>query len=57
MDLVAEIRSVEEGAIVALLSDNERTTGEVSEWADETGNRVTTVVDEDEYYRIHVEKQ
>jgi TusA-related sulfurtransferase len=57
MDLVAEIRSVEEGAVVALLSDNERTTDEVSEWADETGNRVTTVVDEDEYYRIHVEKQ
>ena len=56
MDLIGELRAVETGTIVALLSDNENSTMEVQEWADEAGNEVTAIVDEDGYYRIHVKK-
>ena len=56
MDLIAEIRAVEEGSVVGLLSDNDRTPDEVSEWADETGHEVTEVHDEGDYYRIEVRK-
>jgi tRNA 2-thiouridine synthesizing protein A len=57
MDLIAEIRKVEAGTVVALLSDNEKTPDEVSEWAEESGNEVTAVGDEGEYYRIEVRKE
>lgn len=57
MDLIAEIRAVEDGTVVALLSDNENSTSEVPEWAEESGNEVTDVVEEDDHYRIHVRKR
>jgi len=57
MDLIGEIRSAQVGDVVALLSDAENTTGEVQEWADESGNEVTDIVDEGTHYRIHVQKQ
>jgi len=56
MDLIGEIRSVETGDVVVLLSDAENTTTEVQEWADESGNEVTEIVDEGTHYRIHVKK-
>ena len=56
MDLIAEIRAVEEGTVVELLSDSERTPDEVAEWADETAHDVTGVHDESDYYRIEVTK-
>jgi TusA-related sulfurtransferase len=57
MDLISEVRAVEEGSVVGLLSDNERTPDEVSEWADETGHEVTGVHDEGDHYRIEVTKR
>lgn len=57
MDLIGEIRSVETGDVVVLLSDAENTTTEVQEWADESGNEVTEIADEGTHYRIHVRKQ
>jgi TusA-related sulfurtransferase len=56
MDLIAEIRAVEDGVVVGLLSDNERTPDEVREWADEAGHEVTDVHDEGDYYHIEVTK-
>ncbi len=56
MDLIAEIRAVDAGTVVALLSDAEKSTTEVQEWADEAGNEVTDIVDEGSHYRIHVKK-
>jgi len=56
MDLIAEIRAVDDGTVVALLSDTEKSTAEVQEWADESGNQVTDIVDEGGHYRIHVRK-
>lgn len=56
MDLIGELRGVDTGAVVALLSDNENSTTEVQEWADEAGNEVTAIVDEDTHYRIQVKK-
>jgi TusA-related sulfurtransferase len=57
MDLISEVRAVEDGTVIELLSDSERTPDEVSEWADETGHEVTDVHDEGEYYRIEVTKR
>ncbi|MFC6976366.1 sulfurtransferase TusA family protein [Halomicroarcula sp. GCM10025709] len=57
MDLIGALRGVDAGAVVALLSDNENSTTEVQEWADEAGNEVTDIVDEGTHYRIHVEKR
>jgi len=56
MDLIGEFRAVETGTIVALLSDNENSTTEVQEWADQADNEVTAIIDEGGYYRIHVKK-
>lgn len=57
MDLIGEIRGVETGAVVGLLSDNENSTTEVQEWADEADNEVTDIIDEGDHDRIHVRKQ
>ena len=57
MDLIAEMRSVDEGAVVALLSDAEKSTTEVQEWADEAGNEVLDIEDEGDHYKIYVQKQ
>jgi len=56
MDLIGELRAVDTGVVVALLSDAEQSTTEVQEWADEAGNEVTDIVDEGDHYRIHVKK-
>ena len=56
MDLIGELRTVETGAVVALLSDTEKSTTEVQEWADEAGNEVIDIVEEDDHYSIHVQK-
>lgn len=56
MDLIGELRTVDTGAVVALLSDNDNSTTEVQEWADEADNEVTAIIDEGDHYRIHVRK-
>jgi len=56
MDLIGEIRTIDAGDVVALLSDADNTTTEVQEWADESGNEVTDIVDEGDYHRIQVKK-
>jgi TusA-related sulfurtransferase len=57
MDLIGALRGADTGAVVALLSDNENSTTEVQEWADEAENEVTNIVDEGDHYRIHVKKR
>ena len=56
MDLISEVRAVDTGTVIALLSDAEKTPTEVREWADESGNEITDVVDEGDHNRIHVRK-
>jgi len=56
MDLISEVRAVDTGTVIALLSDAEKTPTEVREWADESGNEITEVVDEGDHNRIHVRK-
>jgi len=56
MDLVGELRSAATGTVVELLSDNEQSTTDVPEWADESGNDVLAIEDEGDYYRILVAK-
>jgi TusA-related sulfurtransferase len=56
MDLIGEIRSVEAGDVVALLSDNEQSLTDVPEWAEESGNELHAVDEHEEYYEFYVEK-
>jgi tRNA 2-thiouridine synthesizing protein A len=56
MDLIGKIRSVESGAVVLLLSDNEQSLTDVPEWAEEAGNELLTVEESDDHYEFYVEK-
>ena len=56
MDLIGAMRSVESGAIIRLLSDNEQSLTDVPEWAEEAGNEVLTVEEYEDYYTFDVEK-
>jgi TusA-related sulfurtransferase len=56
MDLIGEIRGVDAGTTIALLSDNDQSTSDVPEWAEESGNEVLDVADEGDHYRITVRK-
>lgn len=53
MDLISEVRAVDTGTVITLLSDANNSPTEVREWADESGNEVTEVVDEGDCNRIH----
>jgi tRNA 2-thiouridine synthesizing protein A len=56
MDLIGKIRSVDSGAVVLLLSDNEQSLTDVSEWAEEAGNDLLAVEELDDHYEFYVEK-
>lgn len=56
MDLIGKIRSVDSGAVVLLLSDNEQSLTDVSEWADEAGNELLEVEEREDHYEFYVEK-
>ncbi|WP_247007033.1 sulfurtransferase TusA family protein [Halorientalis litorea] len=56
MDLIGKIRGVESGAVVELLSDNEQSLTDVSEWTEESGNDLLEVVEADDHYAFYVEK-
>ncbi len=56
MDLIGKIRSVDSGTVVVLLSDNEQSLTDISEWAEEAGNELLEVEELDEYYEFYVEK-
>jgi tRNA 2-thiouridine synthesizing protein A len=56
MDLIGKIRDVESGDVVRLLSDNEQSLTDVSEWAEEAGNELLAVEELDDHYEFYVEK-
>jgi tRNA 2-thiouridine synthesizing protein A len=56
MDLIGEIRSVDPGTVVLLLSDNEQSLTDVSEWSEEAGNELLEVEERDDHYEFYVEK-
>jgi Predicted redox protein, regulator of disulfide bond formation len=56
MDLIGKVRDVESGAVVRLLSDNEQSLGDVSEWTEEAGNDLLEVVEGDDHHEFYVEK-
>ncbi|MEF8782307.1 MAG: sulfurtransferase TusA family protein [Haloarculaceae archaeon] len=56
MDLIGKIRSVDSGAVVLLLSDNEQSLTDVAEWAEEAGNDLLAVEELDDHYEFYVEK-
>ncbi|MFT4883824.1 MAG: tRNA 2-thiouridine synthesizing protein A [Natronomonas sp.] len=56
MDLIGKIRDVESGDVVRLLSDNEQSLTDVSEWAEEAGNELLAVEELEDHYEFYVEK-
>ncbi|MFC6784733.1 sulfurtransferase TusA family protein [Halobaculum halobium] len=56
MDLIGAIKSADSGDIVQLLSDNEQSTTDVPEWAEESGNDLLELVETDDGYEFYVEK-
>jgi len=56
MDLIGKIRGVDAGTVVCLLSDNEQSTTDVPEWAEEAGNELLAVEERDDHYAFYVEK-
>jgi TusA-related sulfurtransferase len=56
MDLIGRVRSVESGDVVLLLSDNEQSLTDVSEWVDETDNELLAVDESGDQYEFYVEK-
>jgi TusA-related sulfurtransferase len=56
MDLIGKIRDVESGEVVCLLSDNEQSTTDVPEWAEEAGNDLLDVEESDDHYAFYVRK-
>lgn len=56
MDLISEVRAIDTGSVIALLSDAEKSPTEVREWADESGNEVIDISDEGDHTRIYLRK-
>jgi TusA-related sulfurtransferase len=56
MDPIGEIRNVESGAVVLLLSDNEQPLSDVPEWVEEAGNDLLAVGGPEDHYEFYVEK-
>ncbi|CCQ37628.1 UPF0033 family protein [Natronomonas moolapensis 8.8.11] len=56
MGLVGEVHNAEQGAVVRLLSDNERSLGDVPGWAEEAGNDLAGVVDGKKHHGFYLEK-
>lgn len=56
MDLIGKIKKVEDGTVVALLTEDEGSKNDVPEWIEEAGHELLDIVDEGEYYSIYVKK-
>ena len=56
MDLIGAVRGAESGAVVRLLSDNERSLTDVPEWVDETDHELIATEEGDDYHAFDVEK-
>jgi TusA-related sulfurtransferase len=56
MDLIGKIKNVEDGTVVALLTEDEGSKNDVPEWVEEAGHDLLDIVDEGEYYSIYVKK-
>lgn len=55
MDLIGKVKSVDSGAVIRLQSSNDRTEGDVAEWAEESGNELLAVVDHEDHQDLYVE--
>ncbi|EMA67134.1 SirA family protein [Halorubrum kocurii JCM 14978] len=55
MDLIGRVRSASSGDVILLLSDNDQSLTDVSEWVDETGNELLAVDESGDDYGFYVE--
>ena len=56
MDLIGQMRTVDSGGVIRLLSDSEQSLTDVPEWAEEAGNELLVVEERDDYTAFYVEK-
>lgn len=55
MDLIGQVRDAESGDVLLLLSDNDQSLTDVSEWIDETDNELLEVDESGDEYGFYVE--
>ncbi|TKX77668.1 MULTISPECIES: sulfurtransferase TusA family protein [Halorubrum] len=55
MDLISRVRGAESGDVIRLLSDNDQSLTDVSEWVDETDNELLAVDESGDEYEFYVE--
>ncbi|WP_049983135.1 sulfurtransferase TusA family protein [Halorubrum sp. BV1] len=55
MDLISQVRGAESGDVIRLLSDNDQSLTDVSEWVDETDNELLAVDESGDEYEFYVE--
>ncbi|CDK40763.1 UPF0033 protein AF_0556 [Halorubrum sp. DM2] len=55
MDLIGRVRSANSGDVIALLSDNDQSLTDVSEWVGETDNELLAVDESGDDYDFYVE--
>ncbi|ACM57991.1 sulfurtransferase TusA family protein [Halorubrum lacusprofundi] len=55
MDLIGRVRSASSGDVILLLSDNDQSLTDVSEWVDETDNELLAVDESGDDYGFYVE--
>ncbi|WP_066411571.1 sulfurtransferase TusA family protein [Halorubrum aethiopicum] len=55
MDLIGRVRSAAPGDVILLLSDNDESLTDVSEWVDETDNELLALDESGDDYGFYVE--
>ncbi|WP_241658407.1 sulfurtransferase TusA family protein [Halorubrum sp. BOL3-1] len=54
MDLIGKAKDVDPGTVIRLQSANEGTEPDVSEWAEQSGNKLIEVTDRDDHWDLYV---
>jgi TusA-related sulfurtransferase len=57
MDLIGKMKSVESGTVVELLSSNEGTENDLTEWTEKSGHELVDIVDHGDHQSYYVRKR
>lgn len=56
MDLIGKVKSVDDGTIVELLTEDKGSKDDVPAWVNKAGHELIDIVDQGEHWSIYVEK-
>jgi tRNA 2-thiouridine synthesizing protein A len=57
MDLIGKMKSVDSGTVVELLSSNEGTEKDLTEWTEQSGHELVDIVDHGDHQSYYVRKR